>query len=66
LDVPVEALAAERDVDGTALGRYAAGRVRRQGLDLAFAAVDVSEIRGGIRELASVLDQPGSSRTEGR
>lgn len=57
----VEALAAERDVDVTALGRYTEGRAPRQGLHLGFAAVDVSEIRRGVRELASVLDRSTSS-----
>jgi len=53
----VESRAAERDVDVTALGRYTEGRVRRQGLHLGFAAVDVTEIRRGVRELASVLER---------
>jgi GntR family transcriptional regulator/MocR family aminotransferase len=57
----VEARAAERDVDVTALGRYSAGRMGRQGLHLGFAAVDVPEIRRGVRELASVLDRPARS-----
>ena len=56
--IEVEARAAERDVDVTALGRYSDGRMGRQGLHLGFAAVDVPEIRRGVRELASVLDQP--------
>ena len=53
----VEARAADRDVDVTALGRYTEGRIRRQGLHLGFAAVDVTEIRRGVGELASVLER---------
>jgi len=53
----VEARAADRDVDVTALGRYTEGRIRRQGLHLGFAAVDVTEIRRGVRELAGVLER---------
>lgn len=56
--IEVEARAAERDVDVIALGRYSDGRMGRQGLHLGFAAVDVPEIRRGVRELASVLDRP--------
>ncbi|HEX5075616.1 MAG TPA: PLP-dependent aminotransferase family protein [Gemmatimonadaceae bacterium] len=58
----VEARAAERDVDVTALDRYTKGRTRRQGLHLGFAAVDVTEIRRGVRELASVLEEFGRGR----
>ena len=57
----VEARAAERDVDVTALGRYTQGQARRQGVHLGFAAVDVPEIRRGVRELASVLDRRATS-----
>jgi GntR family transcriptional regulator/MocR family aminotransferase len=57
----VEALAAQRGVDVVALRHYADGRYRRQGLHLGFAAVDVSEIRRGVRELASVLEGPTTS-----
>ena len=64
--VEVEARAAERDVDVTALGRYTRGPVRRQGLHLGFAAVDVSEIRRGVRELAIVLDRPTKPPRRGR
>lgn len=62
--IQVEGRAAERGVDVIALGRYTEGRVRRQGLHLGFAAVDVPEIRRGVRELAGVLDRATvSSRT---
>ena len=60
--IQVEARAAERDVNVTALGRYTDGRVRRQGLHLGFAAVDATEIRRGVRELASVLEHFGPRR----
>ena len=60
--IQVEARAAERDVNVTALGRYAHGRTRPQGLHLGFAAVDVTEIRRGVRELASVLERFGPQR----
>jgi len=60
--IQVEGRAAERGVDVIALGRYTVGRVRRQGLHLGFAAVDVPEIRRGVRELASVLDRASSRR----
>jgi len=56
----IEALAAQRGVDVTSLGRYTHVPVRRQGLHLGFAAVDVTEIRRGVRELASVLDRSGT------
>jgi GntR family transcriptional regulator/MocR family aminotransferase len=52
----VEALAAQRGVDVTSLARYTHGSVRQHGLHLGFAAVDVTELRRGVRELASVLD----------
>ena len=58
----VEALAAQRGVDVTALGRYTRGSVRHQGLHLGFAAVDVAEIRRGVRELAGVLEQSARDR----
>ena len=58
----VETMAAQREVDVTSLGRYTHGSVRRQGIHLGFAAVDVTEIRRGVRELASVLDDIGPRR----
>ena len=58
----VEVLAAERGVDVTSLARYTHGSVWRQGLHLGFAAVDVTEIRRGVRELASVLEHLGPRR----
>jgi GntR family transcriptional regulator/MocR family aminotransferase len=58
----VEALAAQRDVEVMAIRHYTDGRSRRQGLHLGFAAVDVPEIRRGVRELATVLDGPMTFR----
>jgi len=60
--IQVEARAAERDVNVTALGRYAHGRTLPPGFHLGFAAVDVTEIRRGVRELASVLEHFGPRR----
>ena len=47
---------AVRDVEVIPLSRYARGRVAANGLQLGFAAVDVAEIRRGVRELAAALD----------
>jgi len=58
----VEELAAQRRVDVTSLGRYTHGSARQQGLHLGFAAVDVTEIRRGVRELASVIEDVGPRR----
>jgi GntR family transcriptional regulator/MocR family aminotransferase len=48
--------AAERDVELLALSRYCRGRVEREGIKLGFAAVEPSEIRRGVRELAAILE----------
>jgi GntR family transcriptional regulator / MocR family aminotransferase len=50
------AAAAKRNVDVTPLGRYSLGGVVPQGLQLGFAALDVKEIRRGVRELAIALE----------
>jgi len=47
--------AAARDVEVVPLSRYAAGRPRREGLILGFAAVDPKELRRGVDELAQIL-----------
>jgi GntR family transcriptional regulator/MocR family aminotransferase len=47
--------AAARKVDVTALHDYSRGLLQRDGLQLGFAAVDESEIRRGVRELAFAL-----------
>jgi GntR family transcriptional regulator/MocR family aminotransferase len=46
---------AARDVEVVPLSRYAAGRPRREGLILGFAAVDPKELRRGVDELARIL-----------
>jgi GntR family transcriptional regulator / MocR family aminotransferase len=51
----VAAAAAERDVDVVPLARYARRKLKRDGLQLGFAAVDAQEIRRGVRELAIAL-----------
>jgi GntR family transcriptional regulator / MocR family aminotransferase len=48
--------AAARNVEVTPIGRYCRGPLPRQGLQLGFAAVDASEIRRGVRELALALE----------
>jgi len=50
------AAAAKRHVDVTAIGRYSQGTVMPEGLQLGFAAVEVKEIRRGVRELAMALE----------
>jgi GntR family transcriptional regulator/MocR family aminotransferase len=47
--------AAKRNVDVTPLSRYSRGTFAREGLQLGFAALDVQEIRRGVRELARAL-----------
>ena len=59
----VATLAAEQEVDVTPLARYARRPNARHGLKIGFAAVDPTEIRRGVRVLASVL---AHARREGR
>jgi GntR family transcriptional regulator/MocR family aminotransferase len=47
--------AAKRNVDVTPLNRYSQGTPAREGLQLGFAALEVKEIRRGVRELARAL-----------
>jgi GntR family transcriptional regulator/MocR family aminotransferase len=47
--------AAKRNVDVTPLNRYSQGTLARGALQLGFAALDVKEIRRGVRELARAL-----------
>ena len=47
--------AAKRNVDVTPLNRYSQGTLAGEGLQLGFAALDVKEIRRGVRELALAL-----------
>ena len=49
------AAAAKRNVDVNPLDRYSQGRLAREGVQLGFAALDVREIRRGVRELARAL-----------
>jgi GntR family transcriptional regulator / MocR family aminotransferase len=53
---PAAAAAARRKVDVTPLGRYRRGAPVPEGLQLGFAAVEVDEIRRGVRELAIALE----------
>ena len=48
--------AAARDVELFPLSRYTRGRVRREGLQLGFAAVDTREIKRGVQDLAIALE----------
>jgi GntR family transcriptional regulator/MocR family aminotransferase len=47
--------AAQHNVDVISLGRYSYGRSKPNGLVLGFAAVDASEIRRGVEQLARAL-----------
>jgi GntR family transcriptional regulator / MocR family aminotransferase len=47
--------AARRNLDVIPLNRYSHGPLRRSGLQLGFAALDVKEIRRGVKELARAL-----------
>ncbi len=53
--VRAAAAAARRDVEVVPISRYAAGRTRKDGLVLGFAAVDPRELRRGVEELAKAL-----------
>jgi GntR family transcriptional regulator/MocR family aminotransferase len=50
--------AARRNVEVTPLDHYSVGKEIPHGLQLGFAAMDVKEIRRGVRELAAALDTP--------
>ncbi len=56
------AAAATRGVEVTPLSRYALRPMRRQGLQLGFAAVDEAAVRRGVRELAAALSSVAPSR----
>jgi GntR family transcriptional regulator / MocR family aminotransferase len=49
--------ATKRSVDTTPLSRYNFGSSAREGLQLGFAALDLREIRRGVRELAISLEE---------
>jgi GntR family transcriptional regulator / MocR family aminotransferase len=57
--------AAQRDVEVIPLSRYSRGGVPQEGLQLGFAAVDTSEIRRGVRELAVALEGESKTRHAG-
>ncbi len=48
--------AAAQNVEVTPLNRYSRGHLAREGFQLGFAAVDTTEIRRGIRDLAAALE----------
>jgi DNA-binding transcriptional MocR family regulator len=50
------AAAAKHNVDVTPVDRYSQGKVVPDGLQLGFAALDVQEIRRGVRDLAIALE----------
>ena len=50
------AAAAKRKVDVTPVGRYSQGKIVPEGLQLGFAALELREIRSGVRELAIALE----------
>jgi GntR family transcriptional regulator/MocR family aminotransferase len=58
--------AARRQVEVTPLTEYTRGRLARQGLQLGFAAVDVGEIRRGVRDLAIALEAMGHTSRRGK
>jgi GntR family transcriptional regulator/MocR family aminotransferase len=51
-----EKAAADRGVEVASLARYARLPLRREGLQLGFAAVDEEELRRGVRELGAALE----------
>jgi len=53
----VAAAAANRGVEVIPLSRYRHQRAVREGLQLGFAAVDESEMRRGVRELAIAIEE---------
>jgi GntR family transcriptional regulator / MocR family aminotransferase len=59
------AAAAKHNVDVTPLSRYSRGRVAREGLQMGFAALDVKEIRRGVRDLATALDGERKAKKHG-
>jgi GntR family transcriptional regulator/MocR family aminotransferase len=55
--------AAAQDVEVIPLNRYSRGHLAREGLQLGFAAVDTTEIRRGIRDLAGALESLPSNQS---
>jgi GntR family transcriptional regulator/MocR family aminotransferase len=57
LDAESAAVAAAKcNVDATPLSRYNCGKSAREGLQLGFAALDLREVRRGVRDLAISLE----------
>lgn len=48
--------AADRNINVVALSSLSAGRLQREGLQLGFAAIDATEIRRGVHDLAIALE----------
>jgi len=60
--IEAERASAERGVEVISLSRYARTPLRREGLQLGFAAVDAEEIRRGARELEVALSKSVAPR----
>ncbi len=60
-----ERAAAQRGVEVASLARYARAPLKREGVQLGFAAVDVDEIRRGVRELEVALSTREGGRDAG-
>ena len=60
----VAAAALERGVEMIPLARFTQGRVKREGLQMGFAAVDGREIRRGVEELERLLSTGRSAASE--
>ena len=56
------AAAAKRNVDVIPVDRYSQGRMTPKALQLGFAALDVKEIRRGVRDLAIALEDQRNHR----
>jgi len=59
-------LAAARGVEVTPLSRYSQRRLSREGLQLGFAAVDTTEIKRGVRQLAAALEMEMKTQRRGQ
>jgi GntR family transcriptional regulator/MocR family aminotransferase len=64
LDEEVAEEAAKRNVEVTPLIRYATGSWQPYTLQLGFAAIDVEEIRRGVRDLAIVIEELRAARRD--
>ena len=59
------AAAAKRDVEVTPLSRYARRKMKHDGFQLGFAAVDAREIKRGVQALAIALEATQRSKSRG-